>query len=161
MIPYTGTFTVSTYVSTTTSGQQLNILRSNYNDGNTWTTNSPQTTCIVDSGQYCTFRTNHLSLFTFTAPDTTPPSVSLLTPAMGTHLSGSSSFAFTWSGNDNLGISGYTFSIYSGATLITGITTTGTGITLLANVLSYTTSHVRQWQIIATDLAGNTGASSL
>jgi hypothetical protein len=80
---------------------------------------------------------------------------------MGTHLSGSSSFAFTWSGNDNLGISGYTFSIYSGATLITGITTTGTGITLLANVLSYTTSHVRQWQIIATDLAGNTGASSL
>jgi hypothetical protein len=68
LVPYTGTFTLSVYVATGTSGQTFTLYRSNYNDGASWTLNSPDTTCTLDSGNMCTFRTNHLSLFTFTTP---------------------------------------------------------------------------------------------
>ncbi|MEI7562185.1 MAG: hypothetical protein WCJ39_00190 [bacterium] len=44
----------------------MNVLRSNYHDGNTWTGNVPSSTCIVDSNGYCSFQADHLSLFTLT-----------------------------------------------------------------------------------------------
>ena len=43
LIPYTGTFTISTKVASGTIGQHLTIYRSNYNDGNTWAINVPDT----------------------------------------------------------------------------------------------------------------------
>ena len=74
LIPYTGTFTLSVKVASWTSGQQLNIFRSEYNDGDTWTGNTPDAWCTLDGGNYCIFQTDHLSLFTFVDPLAITPS---------------------------------------------------------------------------------------
>jgi len=66
LIPYTGSFTIRVKVAGAVSGQQFDIFRSNYNDGNTWTGNVPSSTCTLDSNGYCTFQADHLSLFTLT-----------------------------------------------------------------------------------------------
>ena len=68
LIPATGTFTLSIKVATGTIGQTLAVYRSNYNGGDVWTVNSPDTTCTLDSGNMCTFRADHLSLFTMGIP---------------------------------------------------------------------------------------------
>ena len=54
-------FRVSFIVPNSSSGTTLHIYRSV--DGATWTANSPDTTCILDSHELCTFDTDHLSFF--------------------------------------------------------------------------------------------------
>ena len=76
LVPYTGTFTVSVQIASGTSGQQLSIYRSLYNDGNTWSPNSPDLTCMLASDKLCTFHTDHLSLFSFGSA----PSLSINVP---------------------------------------------------------------------------------
>jgi hypothetical protein len=58
-------------MSTGFSGQKYFLFRSSYNDGDTWEINSPNTSCIVDTNKYCTFQTDHLSLFAFGLLDAT------------------------------------------------------------------------------------------
>ena len=64
LIPYTGTFTLSVKVESGSIGQILALSRSNYNDGTIWENNSPDPTCTLDNNLFCTFKTDHLSLFT-------------------------------------------------------------------------------------------------
>ena len=68
LIPGSGYFIISAKVASGTAGQTVSIYRSQYNDGNTWTANTPDTECILTGQLYCTFRTDHLSLFTLTTP---------------------------------------------------------------------------------------------
>ena len=69
LLPATGTFTLSIKVATGTIGQTLSIYRSNYNGGDVWTVNSPDSTCMLDNNKMCTFRADHLSLYTMGAPN--------------------------------------------------------------------------------------------
>jgi len=68
LIPYTGTFAISVYVAGWIPGQAITLFRSNYNDWEIWEANTPDTSCILDSDTYCTFQTDHLSLFALTTP---------------------------------------------------------------------------------------------
>lgn len=81
LIPYTGTFTLSVKVESGSVGQTLKIYRSNYNDGDSWSVNSPTTECTLDSNKMCIFQTNHLSLFTIGT--TTPTIVSQIISFFG------------------------------------------------------------------------------
>lgn len=55
-------FTIEFTVTNWFSWQIIKILRSQ--DGNTWTLNTPDDACILDANKLCTFRTDHLTLFT-------------------------------------------------------------------------------------------------
>ena len=159
LIPYTGAFTISVKVASWTSGQQLNVLRSNYNDGNTWTGNTPQATCMIDSNKMCIFQANHLSLFTFTLVDTTPPVVNLLTPNNGSTLSGNEHIVFNWTGADTwVGLSGYNFALYKRVNpsfvFVTWTDTTSTQVVLPTTILTDGAQY--RWNIIASDLSNNT-----
>ena len=54
-------FTISFVLSAGTIGDTIKLYRSE--DWKVWTTNTPDTTCILDSHKICTFRTDHLSYF--------------------------------------------------------------------------------------------------
>ncbi|MFA6256572.1 MAG: immunoglobulin-like domain-containing protein, partial [Candidatus Absconditabacterales bacterium] len=68
LIALGGYFTVSFVVAGGTSGDVLEIYRSE--DGSRWTANAPDTTCALHSNLVCSFRTDHLSFFV-TAKKTT------------------------------------------------------------------------------------------
>lgn len=57
-----GYFTVSFVVSGGSSGTIVNLYRSE--NGTTWSANSPDTTCTLNSNAVCILRTDHLSYFT-------------------------------------------------------------------------------------------------
>ena len=87
LIPFTGVFTLSIQATSGTSGQVINIFRSDYNDGSLWTGNSPDSTCTLNASNYCTFTTNHLSLFALTL-DITAPTFTGVTLNSGVVISG-------------------------------------------------------------------------
>jgi hypothetical protein len=78
-----GTFVISYIVDTPTasSGSRIYIFRST--DGDNWTPNTPDSTCILDATRTCVFRTDHLSYFGYVSSqavsliDITAPVVTL------------------------------------------------------------------------------------
>jgi hypothetical protein len=90
-----GYFLVSFMIPGYPVGTTFTIYRSE--DGTTWVPVTPDSTCTLDAGLLCTFRTDHLSLFA-PAVDTTPDAFTF-TPTTGAELNTySTSNAITVSG---------------------------------------------------------------
>ncbi len=66
-----GYFTISFVVAWWTSGNTIKLYRST--NWSTWTANTPDTSCVLNSNLVCNFRTDHLSYFT-TIKETTSSS---------------------------------------------------------------------------------------